>query len=134
MEFKDYYNILGIQPESCITEIKNAFRKMAGMSHPDKHPDNACDTAPFIEIKEAYDILSDPGRREEYDRVYRRHKRGIKSEPPVFERSFSDHFFQDDPERFFSEIFHRFFNEVPGRDLGRDRDDGPDHIHYDDMM
>lgn len=138
MEFKDYYNILGIDPESDITEIKNAFRKMAGESHPDKHPHSAFDTAPFIEIKEAYDILSDPVRREEYDRVYRRHKRGIKSESPVFERSFSNHLFQDDSERFFSEIFHHFFKKFPGRDSGRDsdrsRDTDSDHIHYDDML
>lgn len=59
----DYYNILGIAKTASQEEIKRAYRKLASQHHPDK----GGDTAKFQQIEEAYRILSDPQKRQEYD-------------------------------------------------------------------
>jgi DnaJ-class molecular chaperone len=61
---KNYYQILGIAPNASADDIKRAYRKLASQHHPDK----GGDTARFQEIQEAYSVLSDPGKRESYDR------------------------------------------------------------------
>lgn len=61
---KDYYNILGISRGSSAEEIKQAFRKLAHQYHPDK---TGGDEKKFKEINEAYQILSDPEKRRQYD-------------------------------------------------------------------
>ncbi|MEG0266268.1 MAG: DnaJ domain-containing protein, partial [Bacilli bacterium] len=66
MEKKDYYEILGIPKTATDAEIKSAFRKLAKKYHPDvsKEPDAE---AKFKEAQEAYAILSDPSKRQQYD-------------------------------------------------------------------
>jgi len=64
---KDYYQILGIQKNASNDEIKKAFRKLAHKYHPDK----GGDSAKFKEINEAYQVLSDREKREQYDRFGR---------------------------------------------------------------
>ncbi|OGN01795.1 MAG: hypothetical protein A3G51_02160 [Candidatus Yanofskybacteria bacterium RIFCSPLOWO2_12_FULL_43_11b] len=64
MQNKDYYNILGVQRNASEDEIKKAFRKLAHEHHPDKKTGNE---AKFKEINEAYQILSDPKKRSNYD-------------------------------------------------------------------
>jgi len=59
----DYYSILGVSRTASETEIKTAFRKLAAKHHPDKGGDHK----KFIEIKEAYETLSDPQKRAAYD-------------------------------------------------------------------
>lgn len=59
----DYYNILGISKSASDDEIKNAYRKMARSHHPDKGGDKET----FQKIQEAYETLSDPNKRDEYD-------------------------------------------------------------------
>jgi len=61
---KNYYDILGIEKSSSKDEIKKAFRKLAQKHHPDK---SGGDEKKFKEINEAYQILSDDGKRKEYD-------------------------------------------------------------------
>ena len=61
---KDYYQILGISKGSSKEEIKKAFRKLAHEHHPDKNGGN---DAKFKEINEAYSVLSDDGKRSQYD-------------------------------------------------------------------
>ena len=61
---KDYYNILGVQRTSSPEEIKKAYRKLAHQHHPDK---KSGDEAKFKEINEAYQVLSDPKKRSNYD-------------------------------------------------------------------
>ncbi|KAI9595332.1 hypothetical protein BDF19DRAFT_67271 [Syncephalis fuscata] len=65
MAEEDYYNILGVDRQAEAITIKKAYRKLAMQYHPDKNPD-AGDK--FKEISHAYDILSDPEKREKYDR------------------------------------------------------------------
>ena len=59
----DYYQILGVSKTSSPDEIKKAYRKLASQHHPDK----GGDTAMFQKIEEAYRILSDPQKKQEYD-------------------------------------------------------------------
>lgn len=63
----DYYSILGLQPGADSSAIKVAFRKLAREFHPDRNPSQEAANR-FLEIKEAYEVLSDPDRREVYDR------------------------------------------------------------------
>ncbi len=64
---KDHYKILGIKPSATLTEVKKAYRKLAMQYHPDKNPDNEFAQIQFIEVQEAYTVLSNPIRREKYD-------------------------------------------------------------------
>lgn len=112
MEFKDYYQILGVQPESDSKEIKTAYRKMARKYHPDVNPEEGAEDK-FKEVAEAYEVLKDAGRRAEYDelRLYGS-KPGSGFEPPPgwqgssgFDGTGSPHFDRD-----FSEFFNSIFS------------------------
>ncbi len=63
----DYYAILGIQSTATNRQIKTAYRKLALKYHPDKNPDNSIAEKKFIEIANAYEILSDAVKRSRYD-------------------------------------------------------------------
>lgn len=63
----DYYNILNIDKKATQDEIKRAYRKLAIKYHPDKNQGNKDAEEKFKEISEAYEVLSDPKKREEYD-------------------------------------------------------------------
>jgi curved DNA-binding protein CbpA len=66
LALKDYYNILEISPSASGEEIKKAFRRMAQLYHPDKSGGEPYAHARFVEIKEAYDVLSNPLKKEHY--------------------------------------------------------------------
>lgn len=68
MEYKDYYNILGVSKSADDQEIKKAYRKLAKKYHPDRNPDDKAAEAKFKEISEAYEVLSDAEKRQMYDR------------------------------------------------------------------
>ena len=63
---KDYYQILQIEPHSTLAEIKQAFRRLAMIYHPDKNPNDKYAEAQFNEIKEAYEVLTNPVKKENY--------------------------------------------------------------------
>ena len=65
--FKDYYNILGIQKNASAEEIKKQFRKLALKYHPDRNPGDLKAEAKFKEISEAYEVLGDKDKRAKYD-------------------------------------------------------------------
>jgi DnaJ-class molecular chaperone len=67
MDFKDYYKVLGVTRAASGEDIKKAFRKLARRYHPDVNPGDKKAEARFKEINEAYEVLSDPAKREKYD-------------------------------------------------------------------
>lgn len=66
MSSKDYYIILGVQPTASADDIKRSYRRLALKYHPDKNPGDIIAEATFREILEAYEILSDAKKREDY--------------------------------------------------------------------
>lgn len=67
MSKRDYYEVLGVRKGASEEEIKKAFRKLAMKYHPDRNPGDKSVEEKFKEVKEAYDVLSDPNKRAAYD-------------------------------------------------------------------
>jgi curved DNA-binding protein len=67
-DFKDYYATLGVKPAATPEEIKRAYRKMARKLHPDLNPGDKEAEAKFKDLNEANEVLSDPDKREKYDK------------------------------------------------------------------
>ena len=68
MAKRDYYEVLGVHKGATEEEIKKAFRRLAMKYHPDRNPGDKSVEEKFKEVKEAYDVLSDPHKRAAYDR------------------------------------------------------------------
>lgn len=81
MEFKDYYKILGVEPEADLKAIKTAYRKLARKYHPDVSADKNAE-AKFKDVAEAYAALKDPKKRAEYDELRKYGQHGQHFEPP----------------------------------------------------
>ena len=68
MDYKDYYQVLGVDRKASQDEIKRAYRKLAMQYHPDRNPDDKAAEEKFKEVNEAYQALNDPKKRAHYDR------------------------------------------------------------------
>jgi curved DNA-binding protein CbpA len=66
MHLKDYYSILELEPSATLVEIKKTYRKLALQFHPDKNNNDPYAAAQFTEIKEAYEVLTNPSKKEYY--------------------------------------------------------------------
>lgn len=113
----DYYQVLGVEPKATSEEIKHAFRRLALKTHPDRNPGDQKAEEQFKKINEAYGVLIDPHKREQYD-LFRKH--GYTRDPrtqqgPGFHYSQEDifrDFFQSRYARdIFSELYHDFHRQ-----------------------
>ncbi|CAN8241108.1 unnamed protein product [Cochlearia groenlandica] len=110
----DYYNVLNVNPTSSEEDLKKSYRRLAMKWHPDKNPDNKKKEAEskFKQISEAYDILSDPNKRQIYDKYG---EDGLKSSDlPSQNRTYSSssssdaagfRYYPRDAEDIFAEFF-----------------------------
>ena len=69
MTKRDYYEVLSVAKDASGDEIKKAYRKLAIKYHPDRNPDDANAEEKFKEAAEAYSVLSDPQKRQQYDQL-----------------------------------------------------------------
>ncbi len=125
MSKKDYYETLGVERGASTEEIKKAYRKLARQYHPDFNKDDVEAGKKFNEIKEAYDVLSDAQKREQYDRFG--HQDGFNAGSGGFE-GFGGSGFGG-----FEDIMDHIFGNMGGMG-GRHRPPGPeqgDHLRYD---
>ncbi len=108
MEFKDYYQILGVAPDAETKDIKTAYRKLARKYHPDLNPEADAE-ARFKDVAEAWEVLKDPQRRAEYDELRQfggRHREEFRP-PPGWQSGggAQGHQFDGDFSDFFNSIF-----------------------------
>ena len=82
VEFKDYYQVLGVPRTASEEEIKRSFRKLARQYHPDVAKTKKGAEEKFKEINEAYEVLSDPAKRKKYDELGPNWKQGAEFRPP----------------------------------------------------
>ncbi|MCX2744196.1 J domain-containing protein [Mangrovivirga sp. M17] len=134
MDYKDYYDILGVDKKASQDEIKKAYRKLAVKYHPDKNPDNKAAEDKFKDISEAYEVLGDPEKRKQYDKLGRNWKQYQNAgfDPNAAGGPFGgrgggfEYQFQGDPSEFFggsgfSDFFESFFGGGGRRSSGRSR-------------
>jgi len=130
LEFKDYYQTLGVAKDASADEVKKAYRKLARKYHPDVSKEPGAE-ARMKEVNEAYAVLSDPEKRAAYDQLGRGYQPGEEFRPPPdwdagFEfsgaRGFSEAEAADFSD-FFAEIFGRMGGGVRGGAHAR----GTDH-------
>lgn len=101
VKYEDYYEILGVSRNATDAEIKKAYRKLAREHHPDRNPNNKVAAEnKFKKINEAHEILSNPEKRAQYDRLGRIPHGSEFKPPPGFDFSGGS----------FGDLFEMFFN------------------------
>ena len=81
MEFKDYYDLMGVSRDATQPDIKRAYRKLARKYHPDISEVEDAE-ARFKEVGEAYEVLKDPEKRAAYDQLGANWQAGQDFQPP----------------------------------------------------
>jgi curved DNA-binding protein len=126
VEFRDYYQVLGVPKSASADEIKKAFRKLARKYHPDVAKDKKTSEGKFKDINEAYEVLGDPKNRAKYDQLGAQWKSGAQGQPPPGWQGGRPHpsgrGAAGDEFRFegtgLSDFFERFFGGRAGRSRG----------------
>jgi curved DNA-binding protein len=120
VEFKDYYQALGVPRDAPVEEVKKAYRKLARKYHPDVSKEPGAE-ARMKEVNEAYAVLSDPEKRAAYDQLGSGYQPGQDFRPPPnwdtgFE--FSGGGFSGAEAADFSDFFSELFGRMGGRAAG----------------
>lgn len=115
MQFKDYYQTLGVARDASADDIKHAYRRLARKHHPDLNKEAGAE-ARFKEIGEAYEVLKDPEKRAAYDDVGKRWQPGAEQPPPGWDTGYE--FRGGEAEFDFSE-HSDFFEALFGRGRAR---------------
>src|SRR2546429_2583832 len=89
VQFRDYYETLGVSKTATDDEIRSAFRKLARKYHPDVAKDKKAAEEKFKEINEAYEVLGDAEKRKKYDQLGADWKGGAEFRPPPGWEQFS---------------------------------------------
>jgi curved DNA-binding protein len=115
MQYKDYYEILGVTRSAVADEVKRAYRKLARKFHPDVSKEKNAENR-FKEVQEAYEVLRDPEKRAAYDQLGRDYRTGQQFRPPP---DWSQRFGQPGSQRFsdlngFSDFFSSLFGGAAG--------------------
>ena len=114
MEFKDYYDILGVKPDASEADIKSAYRKLARKYHPDKNKDAGAEEK-FKAINEANEVLRDGEKRRAYDQVRAGgYRPGEQFRPPPGWGQGQGHDFGDTGDGDFSDFFESLFGRGGG--------------------
>lgn len=133
VEFRNYYEVLGVAATASDAEIKKAFRSLARKYHPDVAKDKAEAEVRFKEINEANEVLSDPDKRRRYDELGANWNQQGKPQRP--RSAGSRRAAQEGAEfRFdgtgFSDFFEQFFGGGAAGGFGRDHGGGPAGAGY----
>lgn len=121
MDFKDYYEVLGVAPDVDDKTLKTAYRKLARKYHPDVSKEADAE-ARFKEVAEAYDVLRDPHKRAEYDQVRLYQQQGERFQvPPDWQPGSGDDY--SDPHAGFGADYSDFFESLFGA-AGRSQQGG----------
>lgn len=120
MQFKDYYQTLGVARDATADDIKKAFRKLARKYHPDVSKESDAESR-MREVNEAYAVLSDPEKRAAYDQLGRGQQPGQEFRPPPdwdagFE--FSGRGYSPQETADFSDFFSELFGRMGGAHHG----------------
>ena len=110
MAKRDYYEVLGVLKSASTDEIKKAYRKLALKYHPDRNKDNKEAEAKFKEASEAYHVLSDKGRKSNYDQFGHAAFEGAGGRGGFSNFDFTNAF----SDIFGSDIFEDFFEGFGG--------------------
>lgn len=81
MQYKDYYEVLGVTRGADVAEVKKCYRKLARKYHPDVSKEKNAESK-FKEVQEAYEVLRDPEKRAAYDQLGRDYRTGQQFRPP----------------------------------------------------
>ncbi|WCE06541.1 curved DNA-binding protein [Pseudomonas sp. JBR1] len=121
MDFKDYYEVLGVAPDVDDKTLKTTYRKLARKYHPDVSKEADAE-ARFKEVAEAYDVLRDPHKRAEYDQVRRYQQQGERFQvPPDWQPGSGADY--SDPHAGFGQDYSDFFESLFGA-AGRSQQGG----------